>query len=141
MNTKIAVPFSETKGTPKTKDGDTSWNPLHWSQKGFVRDSEDGYLYLVLSTRVYPVGYYPYAEPKLDILALIRDHKIAVSPSHNHSLGKWMASCHSIGFTIPEAYFAETLEEAVLNCYEDVVVKRNITEYDICHRIIKYATR
>ena len=141
MATTIAVPFSEIKGTPKTKDKDTSWNPLHWSQKGFVRDSEDGYLYLVLPVRVYPVGYFPYSEPKVDILKIIKDHKIAVSPSHNNSLGKWMASCWSVGFTIPEAYFAETMEEAVMNCYQDVVILRNITEYDLCHKVIKHASR
>lgn len=141
MNTKIAVPFSETKGTPKDEDGEVLWNPLKWPQKGFVRDSEDGYLYLVLPQRVYPVGFFPFAEPEMDLLGIIRDHKIAVSPSHNHSLGKWMASCHSVGFTMPEAYFGETLEEAVLKCHQDVVVNRNITEYDICHRIVKHASR
>ena len=140
MNTKIAVPFSETKGTPKDKDGDTSWNPLHWPQKGFVRDSEDGYLYLVLPQRVYPVGFFPYAEPKPDILELIEKHKIQVGPSHNNSMGKWSANCWSVGFAIPRQYFGETLEEAVLACYQDAVVRRNIPEYDLMHRIVKHAS-
>jgi len=139
MATTIAVPFSEIKGTPKDKDGDTSWNPLNWSQKGFVRDLEDGYLYLVLPARVYPVGFFPYSEPRVDILELIREHKIAVSPSHDYSLGKWAANCWSVGFAIPRAYFGDTLEEAVLKCYQDVVVERNIPQYDIMHRIIKNA--
>ena len=98
-------------------------------------------MYLVLPQRVYPVGYVPYDEPKEDVLELIRKHKIVVSPSHNNSLGKWMASCLSVGFTIPELYFGETLEEAVLKCYQDVVIDRNITEYDMYHRIIRHATR
>lgn len=73
----------------------------------------------------------------MNILEIIKEHKIAVSPSHNNSLGKWMASCWSVGFTIPEAHFAETFEEAVMNCYEDVVIKRNITEYGLNHEVIK----
>ena len=75
----------------------------------------------------------------MNILELIRDHKIAVSPSHNYSLGKWVACCWSVGFCIPEAYFGETIEEAVMKCYNDVVVDRNIPQYDLMHRIIKHA--
>lgn len=74
----------------------------------------------------------------INILELIKQHKIAVSPSHNNSLGKWVACCWSVGFTIPESYFAETPEEAVINCYNDVVVLRNITEYGFNHEVIKH---
>lgn len=73
----------------------------------------------------------------MNTLEIIEKHKIAVSPSHNNSLGKWVASCWSVGFTIPEAYFAETLEEAVMKCYQDVVIDRNITEYGLNHEVIK----
>ena len=74
----------------------------------------------------------------MNILEIIEKHKIAVSPSPNNSLGRWAANCWSVGFTIPENYFGDTLEEAVLKCYNDVVVNRNITEYDLTHRIIRH---
>lgn len=75
----------------------------------------------------------------MNILELIREHEIAISPSHNYSLGKWVACCWSVGFCIPEAYFGNTIEEAVLKCYNDVVINRNIPQYSITHGIIKHA--
>lgn len=75
----------------------------------------------------------------MDVLELIKQHDIAVSPSHNHSLGRWAACCWSVGFALPRTYYGSTLEEAVTACYTDAVVKRNIPQYDHMHRIIKDA--
>lgn len=75
----------------------------------------------------------------MNLIDIIEHHKIAVSPSHNNSLGLWTASCWSVGFCMPEAYFGNTLEEAVLKCYNDVVINRNIPQYSITHGIIKHA--
>lgn len=125
----IPINFSEIKEAPKDEVGDVSYDPKDWGAEGFVKTLDDKYTYFVDKSRVRPIGYHFEPPEVVDVLKIVLDHKMAVGPSHNHSLGKWAASCWSVGFKCAQNYFAETLEEAVLACYNGEVLTDNITPF------------